>query len=76
MIEKPFLEARLKIAQRDWKKAEKKWHKLSDSENKDDSWAVRAAETRMAFLNGQRQLLKEFIGLETATSDNKPIGEK
>jgi hypothetical protein len=74
MIEKPFLETRLELAQKEWRKAEKKYHRRfkgckPDSEM--DSLLIQSAATRMAFLNGQRQLLKELINLENQTLNRR-----
>jgi hypothetical protein len=62
-----FLKERLKIAQEQWEKANKKWV----SAKSEDCAAVEIANlkvkgsmTKMAFFNGQRKVLKELIALE------------
>ena len=68
---KNFLEARLSIAQADWQKAHDRWvevHKQKTKESGLRSLRIMAASSRMAFLNGQRKLLKELIALEEADS--------
>lgn len=62
-----FLTLRLKIVEKEWEKANKKW---VNSKNDDRVKAfnanakVKNSMTKMAFLNGQRKMLKELITLE------------
>lgn len=81
MITIDFLKPRLRIAEKEWTKAHKKYllrckGAKPDSEN--DQFLIHCAETRMAFLNGQRQLLKELIALETPinSSNNTEVEKK
>ena len=64
---KNFLEARLKIAQEKWEKAHEKWIRANEEEIKDaelKDLKIMNSQTKMAFCNGQRKLLKELIVLE------------
>lgn len=67
-----FLQARLEVAEKEWEKAYKKWMNSKHCAKALDANSM----TKMAFLNGQRKLLKELISLETSTSSKNEMVKK
>ena len=65
-----FLEERLKIAQKNWSKANEKW--MAKKTNYTTPGVIRTGSfpiaQRLAFYNGQVKLLKELIALERLSS--------
>lgn len=74
-----FLKARLEVTEKEWEKANKKWMNADDKDRVtafDANMKVRSSMTKMAFLNGQRKILKELIVLENKTSNSKSMESK
>jgi hypothetical protein len=79
MVTSNFLKVRLEVAEKEWKKANKKWTNSTDENCQEAITAnlkVKNSMTKMAFLNGQRKLLKELIKLEELSDAKKETEEK